>query len=177
MKTSFDTERLILREILASDDVGMYELDSAPEVHRYLGNKPFTNIEQSREIIKNIQQQYVDNGTGRWAVLLKETGQFIGWAGLKLMRNINGQTDCYELGYRFMPKYWGKGYATEASKAFIDFGFIEMKLKVICAMTSLDNAGSQKVLIKAGFSFLNIFEFEGEYHNWYEIHNPNFTGL
>ena len=81
MKTSIETERLLLRELLPTDDAGMFELDSNPEVHIYLGNKPVKSIEESREAIANIRQQYLENGIGRWAVILKETGEFIGWFG------------------------------------------------------------------------------------------------
>ncbi|MCY1487117.1 hypothetical protein D3C87_204390 [compost metagenome] len=65
MRTSIETERLLLRELLPTDDVGMFELDSNPQVHIYLGNKPVTSIEQVREAIANIRQQYLENGIGR----------------------------------------------------------------------------------------------------------------
>ncbi len=58
MKIFAETERLILREVLASDETGFFELDSDPEVHKYLGNQPVRDIEQVREVIQFIQQQY-----------------------------------------------------------------------------------------------------------------------
>jgi ribosomal-protein-alanine N-acetyltransferase len=173
MKTSIETERLLLRELEPSDDAGMFELDSSAEVHRYLGNKPVTDIEQSREYIRNIRQQYIDNGIGRWAVILKETKEFIGWAGIKLERNVNGHSEFYDLGYRFIERHWGKGYATESAKAFIDYGFNDMNLKVINAYTSIENKGSQNTLQKCGLQLMNVFTYEGEPELWYEIRNPN----
>ncbi len=173
MKTSIETERLLLRELLPTDDAGMFELDSNPEVHIYLGNNPVKSIEESREAIANIRQQYLENGIGRWAVILKETGEFIGWSGLKLEKNVNGHETFYDLGYRFIQKHWGKGYAFETAKAFVDFGFNEMNLPVINAYADFDNLGSRKVLEKVGMQFVNSFEYDGVEEVWYEIKNPN----
>jgi len=173
MKTSIETERLLLRELLPTDDAGMFELDSNPEVHIYLGNKPVKSIEESREMIANIRQQYLENGIGRWAVILKETGEFIGWSGLKLEKNVNGYETFYDLGYRFIQKHWGKGYAFETAKAFVDFGFNEMKLSVINAYADFDNLNSRKVLEKIGMKFVNSFELDGTEEVWYELKNPN----
>lgn len=173
MRTSIETERLLLRELQPSDDVGMFELDSNPAVHTYLGKNPVTDIEQVREAIANIRQQYLENGIGRWAVILKETGEFIGWSGLKLNKNVNGHDTYYDLGYRFIEKHWGKGYACETAKAFVDFGFNEMKLEKINAYADFDNFASLKVLEKAGLHFVNFFDEDGISQAWYEIKNPN----
>lgn len=173
MKTSIETERLLLREMLPTDDLGMFELDSNPAVHLYLGNNPVKSIEKSREMIAIIRQQYLENGIGRWAVILKETGEFIGWSGLKLEKNVNGHQTYYDLGYRFIQKYWGKGYAFETAKAFVDFGFNEMQLPVINAYADFDNLNSRKVLEKVGMKFVNSFELDGVEEVWYELKNPN----
>lgn len=173
MRTSLETERLLLRELLPTDDIGMFELDSNPQVHIYLGNKPVTSIEQAREAIANIRQQYLENGIGRWAVILKETNEFIGWSGLKLEKNVNGYERFYDLGYRFIQKHWGKGYAYETAKAFVDFGFNEMKLEKINAYADFDNLASRRVLEKVGMRFVNAFDDEGTQEAWYEIKNPN----
>lgn len=172
MRTSIETERLLMRELQPTDNVGMFELDSNPEVHRYLGNDPVKSIEECDEAIKNIQQQYLDNGIGRWAVILKETNEFIGWSGLKLERNVNGHETFYDLGYRFIQKHWGKGYGYESAKAFIDLGFNEMNLTVINAWADADNLGSRRILEKVGMQFVNTFEYEGSEEVWYEIKNP-----
>jgi len=173
MKTSIETERLLLRELLPTDDAGMFELDSNPEVHIYLGNNPVKSIEESREAIANIRQQYLENGIGRWAVILKETGEFIGWSGLKLEKNVNGHETFYDLGYRFIQKHWGKGYAFETAKAFVDLGFNEMKLPIINAYADFDNLNSRKILEKVGMKFVNSFELDGTEEAWYELKNPN----
>lgn len=168
MKSCIETERLILREMLPSDDEGMFELDSNPEVHRFLGNKPVKNIEESRLMIQNLRKQYAENGTGRWAVILKETNQFIGWSGIKFIKDsVNNRHDFYEIGYRFMQKHWGKGYATEAGLAFIDFAFNELKVENLYAYANAQNEGSRNILEKLGMQYVNSFEYEGEDHVWY----------
>lgn len=168
-----ETERLLLRELFPSDDLGMFELDSNPEVHRYLGNNPVTDIEQSREIIANIRERYLTRGVGRWAVILKETNEFIGWSGLKLEKDVNGHDYFYDLGYRFIPKHWGKGYAIETANAFVDYGFNTLKLDTINAYADASHKASRNVLEKAGFKYINTFEYEGEEEVWYKIKNPN----
>lgn len=83
MNILLETERLILREILSTDEMALFRLDSNPNVHRYLGNNPISSIEESSESIKHIRRQYTQNGIGRFAVVLKETNEMIGWSGIK----------------------------------------------------------------------------------------------
>ncbi|MBF4518118.1 GNAT family N-acetyltransferase [Flavobacterium sp. ANB] len=174
MKKSIETERLILRELLLSDADGMFELDSNPNVHIFIGNKPVKDIEESREQIKNIQNQYKTFGIGRWAVILKETNEFLGWSGIKFITNeINNHKDFYEIGYRFIEKHWGKGYASEAAIAFVDYAFTEMKVDKLYAYADEGNENSRKVLEKLGFHYVNSFEYENELEVWYELKNPN----
>jgi RimJ/RimL family protein N-acetyltransferase len=173
MEIFAETKRLILRELLATDDKGMFELDSDPEVHQYLGRKPVKTIEESRNLIAFIREQYNTNGIGRWAVIEKETQEFLGWAGLKLIREpINHHTNFYDLGYRFIRRYWGKGFATETAKASLAYGFGQMQLKEIYGMAHIHNTASQQVLTKVGLQYLETFDYEGEQMHWYKITNP-----
>ena len=170
MKILAETERLILREILPQDEDGLFEMDSDPEVHRYLGNEPVQNREQIREVIRYIRRQYTDNGIGRWAVTDRHTHRFLGWAGLKLVtETVNGHTGYHDLGYRFMKQHWGRGYATEAARAVLDYGFDRMHLDEIYAMADCGNAASDHVLTKAGFTRLHTFDFESTPHHWYKM--------
>ena len=174
MKHPIETERLLLRQLLLTDVDGMFELDSNPNVHLFVGNKPVKHISESLDQIKNIQQQYAAFGTGRLAVILKETNEFIGWSGIKFITNeINNHKDFYEIGYRFIEKHWGKGYATEAGKAFIDHGFNVMKVDAIYAYADAGNENSRRILEKLGLQYVNSFEYEEELEVWYELKNPN----
>lgn len=85
MKIITETERLMIRELLLTDDEEMFELHSDPEVHKYLGNKTVTSKEQIIEIINFVRQQYADYGVGRWAMLNKKTNEFVGWTGLEFV--------------------------------------------------------------------------------------------
>lgn len=173
MNTILETSRLLLRELLLSDDAGMFELDSDAQVHKYLGGQPINRIEQARQVIANIRQQYLANGIGRWAVIEKETGRFLGWAGLKLVKeNINGYINFYDVGYRLMPKFWGNGYATEAAKALVPYGFETVKLNEIFGMADVNNTASRKVLEKAGLRYIETFDLNGTPHAWFKITRP-----
>ncbi|MEL1243246.1 GNAT family N-acetyltransferase [Flavobacterium sp. DGU11] len=173
MPETFESQRLVFRELEPSDEEALFELDSDPEVHRYLGNTPVQSMDEIRMVITMIREQYRNNGVGRMAVILKETGEFLGWAGLKLAKDeLNGNVNYYDLGYRFMQKHWGKGYATESAKAFIDYGFNVMKLPKINAYADAGNKGSHAVLEKAGLKYIETFDDEGVPSVWYEMTNP-----
>lgn len=165
-----ETDRLILREIVPEDEEGLFQLDSDPEVHRFLGNRPVKNIEQTREIIQFIRKQYIDNGIGRWAIIEKDTNNFVGWTGLKLVTEItNNHVNYYDLGYRLIKSHWGKGYATETANASLQFAFEELKLKEIFAITDIRNINSKNVLEKAGLKLIETFDYDGIKHNWFNI--------
>ena len=167
-----ETDRLILRDLEPTDAAGMFALDSDPAVHRYLGNKPLTNIQQSVEVIEMVRAQYRTNGIGRWAVIEKATGAFVGWAGLKRETELHKPMEYMDLGYRLRPPFWGKGYATEAAKACLQYGFEKLGLREINAAADVANAASNRVLIKLGFRHLETFKYEGEDINWYAL-DPN----
>lgn len=167
---TIETERLILRKLTASDAEAMFALDSNPNVHQYLGNKPIASIEESREHIKNIQIQYIQNGIGRFAVILKATNEFIGWAGLKFITEpINGYLNFYDIGYRFIEDHWGKGYGYEAAKAWLDYGFNQLNIQKICAYADIENKGSIKILKKIGLQAISEFDDEGTPSVWLEL--------
>lgn len=163
MEFYIETERLILRDILSSDREGMFILDSNPDVHRYLGNHPISSIEEVDEIILKIRSQYRMNGIGRWAVIEKNTGEFIGWSGLKyITEEENNRTHFYDVGYRFLPAYWGKGYATESAKAALDYGFRKMNIEEIIGTCHEENKASRRALEKCGLTFVEQFLYMEE---------------
>jgi RimJ/RimL family protein N-acetyltransferase len=180
MKFCIETPRLLIRELLPEDDEGMFAMDSDPEVHRYLGGKTFTSIAQSREIIGFVRQQYQFNGIGRWAVVLKETGAFIGWTGFKLIQEpVNGHVNHYDFGYRHRREYWGQGYAFEAAAAALQYGLDTLQFRDVYAMTDPDNQGSRRILEKLGFRLVGIFPYdgtplwrEGQPTTWYQLQLP-----
>jgi ribosomal-protein-alanine N-acetyltransferase len=156
-----ETPRLIIRPLSEEYLDDWFEMDSDPEVRKYIDQSPNQSKEEIREVLKMIQQQYLDNGIGRWAVLDKETGEMVGWCGLKLFKEpLNGLVNIYELGYRFKQKHWGKGLATESSTAILNWGFENLGVDKFYAITDPENKGSRHVLEKLGFEFKEIFQFE-----------------
>ena len=178
MKFYIETERLILRELLPTDVDGIFELDSNTTVHEYLGKKPIKTKDKAVEIIQFIRQQYIERGIGRFATIEKSSGNFVGWSGLKLNLDkkeaLNGKRDFYDIGYRFIPRFWGNGYATESSLAVIDFGFKELNIKTICGAADIENVASNKVLQKIGLKYINDFPFEDIIASWYELKKDDY---
>ncbi|RLD28448.1 MAG: GNAT family N-acetyltransferase [Bacteroidetes bacterium] len=179
MKIYVETERLILREILPIDVEGMFELDSNPTVHKYIGNKPVKTKQQAVDVIQFIRKQYKERGIGRFTTVEKFSGDFVGWSGLKLnldkKEELNGRRNFYDIGYRFIPRFWGKGYATESALAVLDYGFNELNIKTIFGAAEVDNMASNIVLQKIGLQFINEFHFEGVKANWYELKKEDYN--
>ena len=172
MDLVLETDRLILRELKIADAPAFFEMDCNPNVHKYLWNKPTQKIEETIEIIEFVREQYVKNNIGRFAMILKETNEFIGWAGLKFNTEIvNNKTNFYDIGYRLDEKFWGKGFATEATFAWLDYGFNVMKIKIIEASAHTNNVASNKILKKIGMKMTEQYQEDGVSWNWYELEN------
>jgi ribosomal-protein-alanine N-acetyltransferase len=167
-----ETKRLILRPVTEADAQDFFELDSNPEVHRFLGNKPVKTIAESESMITAILEQYKKFNLGRLAVILKDTNEFIGWSGLKYEQNLRKEFNYYDLGYRFKQQYWGKSYATETALASLCYGFKDLKLQEINAAADIDHIASNTILKKIGMQPSGTFEYEDDLCNWYSIQNP-----
>lgn len=144
---SIETERLLLREFRLSDSHGIFELNGDPEVIRYTGDEPFADLHAAEEFLRGYAP-YASEGFGRWAVLRRSDDAFLGFCGLRYLEN--GDVD---LGYRFMKKYWGQGYATESARACLDFAFLTKDLPEVIARVSPDNVASIHVLEKLGMHY------------------------
>ncbi|AEA45205.1 GNAT family N-acetyltransferase [Fluviicola taffensis] len=170
MKIRLETERLILRELEYTDENDLFEMDSDPEVHLYIENNPVKSIAEITKVIGILKKQYVENGIARWAVVDKTTNECVGWSGLKYFNEpLNEHIHFYELGYRFKKKHWGKGFATESSRAILDYGFEHLNVDSIFAITDSGNLNSKKVLSKLGFDFQETFDYEGDPTDWFEL--------
>ncbi|WP_426091270.1 GNAT family N-acetyltransferase [Flavobacterium sp. DSR3-2] len=174
MKLILETDRLILREMLLLDAKALFKMDSNPKVHQYLWNKPLTDISEVHSSIEFVRAQYIQNNIGRFVVILKETNELIGWAGLKYnIEMVNNKVDFYDIGYRLNEKFWGKGYASEASFAWLNYGFNVMKIKVMEAAAHTENIASNRILQKIGLKMTEQYMEDGVSWNWYELKNPN----
>ena len=170
MKLPIITERLILRKLTEDDVDNIFLLDSNPDVMKYVGVPPVASKAESEKMVENILGQYDKNGTGRLAVIEKATNKFIGWSGIKLLTNeVNGLKNVYELGYRFLPEFWGKGYATESAKASLELGFNQLNAEKIYAYADIENQSSNSILTKLGFENKGAFLDNGDNCYWYEL--------
>jgi len=168
MNVVIETHRLLLRTFTSDDAPLIYELNLDPGVTRYTLD-PMTDLVQAKKVLDDIiLPQYTLYNYGRWAVHLKSNLEFIGWCGLKYIP----ERDEVDLGYRFMKKFWGKGYATEAAFACLKHGFKKLNLTRIVGRALPENLGSLKVLENCGM------EYQGEeivhtlLHKTYQARNP-----
>ncbi len=159
-----ESERLYLRELTLDDAENMYRLNNDVEVLKFTGDVPFSSVEAAKIFLKNYES-YKRYGFGRWAVIKKSDEKFIGWCGLKYSPN----TDEYDIGFRFLKKYWNKGFATESAKACVEFGFRKFEMKVIVGRAMKENICSIRVLEKIGLIYVKPFDFDGEEGLIYQI--------
>ena len=168
---NIETKRTILRPFTLKDIDAVYEFGSNTEVQKYTGDILITSKEQAKNIIENVFfKDYKKYGYGRLAVFYKPDNKVIGFAGLKYLPEFN-QTD---IGFRFLPKYWNQGIATEISKELIKFGFQTLNLKQIIGIADPKNIGSCKVLDKIGLTYYKSAIYDNtdtKKYNWYQITN------
>ena len=178
MKIHIETDRIILRELEVTDVQAMFELDSNPDVQKYLGNKPIHSLAEAEAQIQFIRQQYADLGIGRWAIIDKPTNKFVGWGGLKFRTDVvNNHTNYYDVGYRLIQRFWGQGYATESAKASVKYAFEVLNVPAVYAMAHRDNMASRNALQKTGLKITTQLEYEGELCDWFELSKEDWLQL
>jgi ribosomal-protein-alanine N-acetyltransferase len=147
-----ETPRLRLRRLRDDDAENIFRLDSDPDVMRYIRDPSTTTRESAAESVARAIRFYESEshpGLGIWAMELKSTGDFIGWSCLKPLDT----TPEIEVGYRLLKEHWANGYATEAARALVDYGFAERGLQRIVGVVRPDNRASARVLEKAGLRY------------------------
>ncbi len=160
------TPRLLLRPHAPEDVDFMVRLNADFEVVRYTGDVAFEDPSEALAVIRSLQAQYAERRMGRLVAIERETGQPVGWCGLKW----HADEGVADLGYRFLRDRWGRGYATEASEACIRFGFIDLDLPMLIARVVPANVGSVRVLEKLGFSRIGPTDCEGMAADRYELY-------
>ena len=158
MEAVLETDRLLLRHFTPADLDALVELDSDPDVTRYLTRVPPDREKVATEGLPRMIRYYAEHpGFGTWAAVEKASGAFIGWFHLRPAHE-GARDDEPELGYRFRRDAWGKGYATEGSRALIDRAFTELGASRVWAETMAVNAGSRRVMEKAGLRFVGAVD-------------------
>lgn len=173
-----ETERLRLRELHILDAKAMFEYAQKDDVTRFVLWDSHTSIRQTKQFLKLMHEKYLE-GNLAWAITLKDSGEFVGTIDFV---NLDRTACIAEIGYALSDKHWGKGIASEATQALIDYGFNQLNLERICARCFAENIGSERVMQKVSMTYegtlrKGIFA-KGSYHDLkiYAILREDFEG-
>jgi RimJ/RimL family protein N-acetyltransferase len=145
-----ETKRLLLRSWRDADLGPFAQLNADPNVYEFFGKG--LSAGESAALVKDIQEEIDQQGFGLWALELKETKAFIGCTGLSVPEFTAHFTPCVEIAWRLAVPYWGRGYATEAALAALEYGFHTIGLKEIVAFTAPQNVRSRAVMKRIGMT-------------------------
>jgi RimJ/RimL family protein N-acetyltransferase len=152
------TNRLTLQQLVLSDASFILGLLNEPSFHKYIGDKGVRKQKGALQYLRDGPiASYKNNGYGLYLVKETISDSSIGICGLKKREDL----DIPDLGYAFLEKYWGQGYATEAGNAVLNYSREELKLARIAAITHPDNDSSIRVLHKLGFQFKKLVTLSG----------------
>lgn len=142
------TKRLFLTPFAPEHADALHAMEADPDLMRHLGGT--RSREETEAAIARVQARWQSLGHGWWTVFLRDTGTVIGAACLQHLAH---QPDApLEIGWRLMPAYRGKGYATEAGQAAMDFAFHRLGVTYLCAVAALENRASQRVMQRLGMT-------------------------
>lgn len=144
MNKIIKTERLLLRPLVKSDAEDVFEWVGDPIVNRYMPYSLYQDVSQVERWIESLEDD-----KNEFAFCLQDTGKVIGAGSV----SYNPERNAYELGYNLNRAYWGKGYATEASKAMIQWAYTNLNVRNFFARHANANKASGKVILKCGFQF------------------------
>lgn len=155
--TELCTDRLLLRRWRASDLEPWAAMNADPEVREHLGD--LLTREQSDAALARMRADFDERGFGWWALEVRETGRFVGRAGLDVVGADMPFTGV-DVGWRLTRSAWGHGYATEAALACLTFGFDVLGLREVLASTTVRNLRSQAVMRRIGMTRDPADDFE-----------------
>ncbi|ADU72599.1 GNAT family N-acetyltransferase [Pantoea sp. At-9b] len=149
----WESERLLLRYTTHEDLNDLFRIYGNPETHKFNPLGPHSDIEYSKGVLERTLNIYEEHGFGDWTIFEKSNpDKVIGFGGVFISQFDGRKTN--NLGYRFEPDAWGKGYATELSRRAIRFGFEEVGLDEIIGVVRANHIASRRVLEKSGLKFL-----------------------
>ena len=155
MHVILETPRLVMRQFTEDDVDNLFNLNSDPQVMRYLtGGRPTAREEIRDRIIPFILGAYDRfDRLGTWAAESAATGEFLGWLCFRVGHGSDDVTDI-ELGYRLRRPAWNQGYATEGSRALVSMGFNGLGVEPVFARTMTVNSASRHVMEKCGLTLV-----------------------
>lgn len=151
MNTFIETSRLLVKPPSENDFEAHYGLLSDPEVMRYIG-KGIRTREEARENLEKHINHFNKHGFALGFVYEKQTGLFVGRAGLVYLEMKDDQP-AIEIGYALHQRFWNQGYGTELVKGCIRWGFQHLSVKQLLAVMHPDNERSRRVLERAGMRY------------------------
>jgi [ribosomal protein S5]-alanine N-acetyltransferase len=170
MKKTIETQRLILRPFTLEDAEPSFVMNTDPEVMRYLGGVTVNSVDDVREMLqKHTLTDYEKHGFGRFAMIHKETQEFMGFVGLKYIEEL----DEVDHGYRLIPKFWRQGYGYEASLPCLDFAFEDLGLNRIVALANHNNIASISLMKKLGFRYEKDIHIYGDDAVYYALNKSD----
>ena len=149
------TNRLILRELEDKDSKDLFSILSSENVTKYYGMFPMKDVSQAEQLILKFKDSFEADTSIRWGIELKCSGQIIGTCGF---HNWNKRHFRAEIGYELGEEFWKYGYAKEAVLAILDYGFNNMGLERIEALTYPENIVSKNMLIKLEFEYEGLLK-------------------
>ena len=154
MRVFLETQRLVLRRFSTADVDNLVQLDADPDVMRFVnGGVPTPRYEIENDFLPAFLAYYDRyEGFGFWAVIEKASGEFLGWFHFR--PRPDAAAGEVELGYRLRKPAWGRGYATEGSRALIAKGFTESGVQRVVAEAMTVNVASRRVMEKAGLKLV-----------------------
>jgi len=150
-----ETDRLILRLIKNKDSKDLFSILSSENITKYYGMFPMKELSEAGKLISKFENSFREDKSIRWGIELKNSEQIIGTCGF---HNWNKRHFRAEIGYELGEQFWKNGYATEAVLAIIDYGFKNMELARIEAITYPENEASKNMLIKLGFEYEGLLK-------------------
>jgi RimJ/RimL family protein N-acetyltransferase len=149
------TARLILRIPTDADAAAFAEMDADPEVMRYIGDGQVRRRrpEESARLIAGIRNRWEERGFDLLTVTSRESGEALGWVTLAVPGFLPEILPSVEIGWRFQRRHWGRGFATEAARPLLRYGFTEVGLDRIVSIRQVENLASGRVMEKIGLRF------------------------
>lgn len=170
---TLETDHLLLRPFQAEDAAVLDAINRKPGVLAYFPSPNPPALEKVERFVAYQQKHWDTYGYGNWALVPKETGSFGGWVGLQYL----AETQETEVGYLLDPALWGRGYATEAARASLQFGFERFAFPEIIALVHPDNAASLRVASKCGLQVVERKVYWGLELVRHVMKNPAVVGV
>jgi len=162
---TLSTERLILRPFREEDAAALFTLSQDPDVVRFVGDRHIPTLQESWRAVAGWIGHWALRGYGQWAIEEQATGAFVGRAGIINPAEWPGP----EVGYLLGKAWWGRGYATEAARAAMDWGFREIGFGELISLIDPANAASIAVATRLGETLLDEIELWGHRVRQYGI--------